>query len=380
MRDGVAGGWRDFGRVMLWRWFQDWRDRRSVLKDLRDNLRADEAVLMDQDRNPINLAKMSLDRGADQAAASHWERACLLVPNTVLTSPDSIEILLGLKRYDEAETLMRERGRRISGDRLYLIGLARIAEERGDLAEALKRWEIARDRTSYQPDGYLGCARCLVALDRLDEAEAQLKSALRHDSDRIRSTLELGRISDRRRDWPTSLTRWRELAEVLKFPPAYAFYAKALAELGRFEEAEAWLEEPSRMYPRDLEIAVTRAHLATRRGDLTATCDRWAAVRRMNPYFLAGYNEGTTCLVEAGRHAEADAALRGAIELFPNEVWPLHAFAHLAHDRGDWDEAAARWAALRERYPADEAGISLGAEALKAAGRANEAAALQRGS
>jgi tetratricopeptide (TPR) repeat protein len=365
---------------MLWRWFQDWRDRRSALRTMRESQRADEAVLMDQTQNPLNLAKLSLDRGAEDAATSHWERARLLVPNTVLTSPDSLEILLGLKRYDEAEALMRERQKQISGDRFCSIGFARIAEQRGDVEEALKRWVIARDRNRDLPVGHLGCARCLMVLDRLDEAEAQLDGALRRTSEPIFPLLERARISDRRNDWPESLTRWKYIAETFKFAPAFGSYAKALAELDRHDEAEAWLEEPSRLYPRDLEIAVTRAHLAQRRGDLTATCDRWAAVRRMDPHFLAGYHEGARWLVKAGRHDEADAVLRFAIERFPDQAWPLRDFASQAHDRGEWEEAAARWDSLRRQFPEEEAGYSMGAQALRAAGRDDEAAGLHRGS
>jgi tetratricopeptide (TPR) repeat protein len=361
-------------------WWREWRERRSTLRELGISQRADEAVLMDQDQNPINLAKLSLDRGDTVTATAHWGRACDLVPNFVLTSNDSLDILLGLKRYDEAETLMHRRRNEISGDRFWLSGLARIAEQRGDFPEALRRWEAARDRTRDQPDAYIGCARCLFELARLDEAESQLESALRRSSDRFMPSLWLARVSDRRKDWTKSVARWTFLAEAYKYPPAFAFRAKALIELGRLDEAEAYLEEPSRLYPRDLEIAVTRAHLAQRRDYPVATCDRWAAVRRMDPFFLAGYHEGARCLVEADRHAEADAVLRSAIELFPDQAWPLRDFARQAHDRKDWDEAAARWEALRKRFPDEEAGYSLGAEALKAAGRGDDETSPHRGS
>jgi tetratricopeptide (TPR) repeat protein len=384
MWDGVASrGW-GIGRVMLWfrplwRWFQNWRDRRATLRELEDHQRAEEAFLMDRDINPIHLAKSYLDRDEPLTAAAHWERACLLMPNTTLKSEDSLDILLRLKRYDEADALMRERVRRISGDRFYLIGLARIAEEQGDIVEALKRWEIARDRTRDRPEGYLGCARCLSELDRLREAEDQFDSGLRRMLDKIPALLGRARISDRRADWPQSLLRWKDLAENHGFATGFAFAANALSELGRVDEAEAYLSEPSRIHPRNLEIAVTRAWLAFRRGDLSATCDRWNVVRGIAPNFAGGFRDGVQCLVAAERHGAADAVLRTAIERFPDQPWPLADFARLAHDRRDWNEAAARWEALRRQFPAEDAGYALGAEALRAAGRDDEAAALHRG-
>ena len=131
---------------MIWRWWQEWRERRSALAEVADLSRHDEAVVMDQHLNPLYQAKQSIGRNDVESAAALWERARLLTPTAVLTSPDSLDILFGLKRYDEADTLMRERAKRFPRDRTYLIGLARGAEERGDLDEALKRWAVVRDR------------------------------------------------------------------------------------------------------------------------------------------------------------------------------------------------------------------------------------------
>lgn len=364
--------------MTAWGWLRDWRDRKSAMAGLKERQRDDEAVLMDQNTNPLNLAKLSLDRDDHVTAAAHWERARFLVPHAVLTSPDSLDILLGLKRFDEADALMRERGRRISGDRFHFTGLARVAEQRGDVDEALKRWMLARDRVRDTVEGYLGCVRCLLALGRLDEAEAQCDLAIRRNRHEVHAWIERARISDRRKDDNESLTRWAHLAETFKFPPAFAFAAKAMAALGRAGEAESYLHEPSLLYPHDLEIAVARAHFASQRGDLPATCERWAYIRAIAPFFTAGYHDGVACLVEAGRHAEADAALLGAIERFPDEAWPLRAFARLAHDRKEWSEAVERWATLRRLFPDEDAGFSGGAEALTAAGRTDEAAALHR--
>jgi tetratricopeptide (TPR) repeat protein len=286
--------------------------------------------------------------------------------------------LLELKRYDEADALMRERQKRFPRDNFPFTALAQIAERRGDIEEALKRWIIARDRVKDTVYAYHGCARCYLALNRIDEADAQWVAALRRVPYNLDASVGRAMISDRKKDWEESLVLWGHVAETYGFGPAYAFYGKVLIELGRLNEADAFLEEKSRLFASDLEIAVTQSYLAQNRGDLTAACERWARVRAIGPYYQAGYSEGAHRLFEAGRHAEADAVLRSAIELFPGEVWPSLNFARFAHDRLDWKEAAIRWEALRQRFPAEEAGYSHGADALTAAGRDDEATALRR--
>jgi tetratricopeptide (TPR) repeat protein len=364
---------------MLWQWFQDWRERRSTLAEMEQLRRADEAVLLDQNHNPIYLAKLAVDTGDLEAAVEHWDRARQLMPNGVIDVPESLDILLGLKRYDEADELMKERRKRHPGDRDCLEGLARIAEERGDIDEALKRWEVVRSRVVNNIYGYHGCARCLLALGRLDEAEAQYNAALRRGRDNRDANIGRAIVSDRRKDWEQSLVRWRHVIDTFRYSPAAASYARALSELGRDDEAEIWLEQKSREYPGDLEITVERSQLARRRGDLAAACERWGIVQATHPYLLAGWYEGAHCLAAAERHTEADALMRSVIERFPNQMWPLEHFALLAHNRRDWNEAAQRWATLRQQFPEAAVGYNAGAAALSAAGREDEAASLQCG-
>jgi tetratricopeptide (TPR) repeat protein len=359
---------------MLWRWWHDWRERRAALREMDHLQWRDEAVLMDQNQNPITQAKLSLTSGDPVTAAAEWERAKTLVPKAILNSPDALDVLIGLQRWEEAEALMWKRQKRSFGDLSYLTGLARIAEHRGDNEGAVKRWRQVRDSA----EGYLGGARCLVRLGRIDEAEALLKQGLRGDSDNVFVLEKLAEISNRRRDWPESLRRWQQMAVTYRHPAAAAHAANAMIELGRLDEAEASLAESARLYSANFEIALTRARLADRRDDLTAACDRWTMVRAVNPYFQAGYQEGANRLTKAGRHAEADVVLGSAIERFSDQAWPMEHYARLAHARADWAEAASRWATFRQRFPAEEVGYSLGAEALKAAGRDDEAAALHR--
>jgi tetratricopeptide (TPR) repeat protein len=314
-------GWGAAGVNPL-RWWRDWRIRRAALAEMAHLGWRDEAVLLDQSQNPITLAKLSLAAGELEAAEKQWQTARTLLPKAVLTSGDSVEILLGLKRYDEAEALVRERGKQALGDFNDLTDLARIAEHCGDIPEALKRWKRVRIRVRDSSEGFIGCARCLVKQGRLDEAESQLNRAIRRDPGNLHAQDRRATISDLRKNWVESLARWQLLARLHHYPPAFACAANAMLELGQADAAEAWLAEPSRLYSASLDIAVTRARIAERRGDAVAACDRWATVRAVNPWFTGGYRDGARCLADCGRHAEANALSRAAAERFPHEDWP----------------------------------------------------------
>lgn len=357
---------------MLWRSLQDWRDRRRVLRELKRNREDDERTLVATELNSIRLAKLALDSGDRIEASTHWETALARMPNAIIRSELALEILIGLKRYDEAEALMRKGQRRAPLDRHYPAGLAHIAERRGDHAEALRRWTITRQHEPGHHEAWLHSGICLRFLDRFDEAEAMLEEATRLASGDLICWIERARISDLRQDWEESVVRWRVVAERFRFVPGFLGCAKALIQLDRLNEADTMLGQAPR--GGDLEIAETRGHLARRRGDLAAAVQCWAKVREIAPNVSRGYQVGAICLAGMQRHAEADAVMLDAIGRFPDEAWPVLDFARLAHDRRDWDEAASRWETLRRRFPDQEAGHSKGTEALQQCGRGDEAA------
>jgi tetratricopeptide (TPR) repeat protein len=353
--------------VTILGWWRDWRERRSALTEMNALRQHHEAVLMDQSQNPLHLAQLCLVSGDLEEVAAQWDRARVLLPDAVLRTPESLDILLKLKRYDEGEDLARRRLKLFPGDRFALLGLARIAEARGDNAEALRRWEVVRRRVKDTVEGYIGCARCLAAMGKLDDAAVQLDRAVFYDPASHGALVARAMLCDRRKAWPRSIEQWKYIADFFKDGPAFGSAAKAMVELGQIDEAEAFLEEPSRIYTRSIEIALTRTQLAERRGDLTAACGRWETVRSMDPFFHPGYHEGARCLAETNRHAEADQVMAAAIAQFPGQAWPTREYARLAHNRKDWNEAAARWSVLREKFPDEPEGYSLGAAAAEAA-------------
>jgi predicted Zn-dependent protease len=119
---------------------------------------------------------------------------------------------------------------------------ARVAERRGDLQEALRRWGLMRERIDDQA-GWLGSARIMCQLDRDDEAIELLTKAGWRFQSRPEPLVALAEICDRRGPKEEAARQWQALRE--KFPhieQGYISGARALRELGRHDEAEAVLQ------------------------------------------------------------------------------------------------------------------------------------------
>jgi tetratricopeptide (TPR) repeat protein len=79
---------------------------------------------------------------------------------------------------------------------------------------------------------------------------------------------------------------------------------------------------------------------------------------------VAEYFTRAQALQATGQHAQADAAVRAAQEIFPAE-WVLFAgWARFAVERRDWPEAQRRWAEVRVQFPQNPHCYTLGAHAF----------------
>jgi tetratricopeptide (TPR) repeat protein len=366
--------------MTIWQWFQDWRHKRSALAEFDALQHADEALLRDNELNPLNLAKKAVDRGDLVAAAELWQVARQKMPLVIYELDDSFAILLGLKRYEEAELFVAEGQRRSPRDFRWRRDYARIAEARGDHIEAARRWRGAQ--SGAPADEILGAmgreGMCLRAAGHLDEAEAALERTIRLEPTNMLALVEHAKLSGDRKDWEQSAARWRALAENSQMPSMFAGYADALMHLNRLDEADAMLEKAVLVYPGDQGIALARCYIAEQRGDFEEASRRWQTAQRNSPYLEPVYSHWAHCLERLGRHDEADAVLSEAVTRFRGNEWALREYAEFAHRRQDWNEACLRWATLRAKFPANEAAYDSGRVALRAAGRQEEAEALRR--
>jgi predicted Zn-dependent protease len=156
-----------------------WRDRRRALAELATLKR--EAAPTDNWATDIQLqqAKVALDRLDMQQAELLWAKAKAGNLARAQASPDGLKVVLGLRRFDEADKLMADGMKRSPGNSFFFEGYAQVAQSRLDYAEAVKRWQNVRRKFSMLPAGYHSGAHCLTELARFDEAHSILTQALR---------------------------------------------------------------------------------------------------------------------------------------------------------------------------------------------------------
>jgi tetratricopeptide (TPR) repeat protein len=356
---------------------QTWKERRRALREIKDLQQVEEFGLALDDSNLVNRSKMALAAGAPVEALQFWQEALTRYPKFAMASRDSLGILLGLRRFDEAESLMLLGQKRSTRDHFFLDGYAMVAEQRGNTDEAIERWERVRRKFPGHWTGYVHGGACLSRAGQLAAAEALINKGVRLFPDNAQAWTEAARIAEHRHDWQEAIRRWEIVREKFRDVRGDIGLARGLEKLGRIEEAEDHLKTAQLRAHQVHEIAPALARLANLRGDKEEAARRWADVRRRFPRLSVGYQEGFRHLMQMGRCTDAEAILLAAVDCLPSEQWPAVEYASLAHRGEDWSAAAARWAAVRAGWPNREDGYLRGAEALAAIGREDEAARLR---
>jgi len=179
-----------------------------------------------------------------------------------------------------------------------------------------------------------------------------------------------------RREWPTALELWSEIAALNpKDRAAVIGMVAALRGLDRQQEAEAVLLEAAPRFPKDTWFLATYARIAQQRRDWDTALARWQDLRARFPDAAVGYAGMGSTLREAKRLDEAEAVLAEGAARFPDDVGIMTPWALTAGNRKDWHAALERWTAFDLREPGRVAGDAGIAEALVGLGRLEEAEA-----
>lgn len=357
---------------------RDWRDRRDILRDLRreqiDKSEQDRFTVKDN----LTYALSALARDDRRQATELWAKSLGLYPRETRGSPLALKVLLGLRRFDEAEALMLQGRERHPREIHFASGLGEVAQARGDHDAAIEHWAVLRKQFPGVLQGYVMGAEALMARKRLDEAETLAEQAMRQFPEEMTPCLEHARVATQRQDWALALQRWQLIQGRFNFVGAHLGCAQAMIRMGRYEEADALLSEARVRWPVEPGPAAELARSAQARGDVPKAVERWRQLVQRFPLHMHSCLEAAGSMEKLGAAPEAANTLRDAIHHFPTEERPLRELGMLLDRQKDFAAAVKVWETMRQTFPDGEAAYTRGIEALNRVGRPDEAEALRQ--
>lgn len=183
------------------------------------------------------------------------------------------------------------------------------------------------------------------------------------------NALAWGRDAMRERKWREAAERWAILRKVYPdHAPVWIQASIAHRQLFEYLEAEALLEEASKLFADNPNVLVQWVELNIARKDWVAALDHLQALRERFPNEIAGWVRVADVHAEQANYEQAVNANAEARKKFPDFPWPWVQYAELAMRQQDWSLALERWAEVRKHFPKHDAGYSRAAEAAYQSG------------
>ncbi|PYT12254.1 MAG: hypothetical protein DMF51_13695, partial [Acidobacteria bacterium] len=322
------------------------------------------ALSIDPARHEAYAGKALILRGAYD-----YEGACAVLQTGLarVAPPSRPDLLLVLaetrrrqKRLDEARSLFRDLLESRPQDPQAHGGLARVAEDRGDLAGALREWDrYLEARPDDEP----------VALRRqeLRELKASIE-ALRQTAERAATGPvldELARLQSVAGDAPGAADSFRRALRIApEDPQARRGFAQALVDAGS-EGAARELKRLLKTSPGDAVALYNVAALAIAAGKTDEEESAWQALLTAHPDDLLALRGYLACLERQGPEALRRAAGTrppGGFESAPSAL--LRRQALLLAASGSRPEAAEALYWLLQRDPTDPWSLEITNEIL----------------
>jgi tetratricopeptide (TPR) repeat protein len=386
----------------------------EILRDLRRYEEAEAALAHylkswpDAEAGARVRAELAQARGDLDAALTHFTEYRAAFPARPAAYGPSIDMLRGLGRNGEAETLSLQAIANVTGDPWTWFRHAIVAQDRKDSPEASARAALMRQRFPDFLHGHLLAAEILRDLARYDEAEAILKDVIDRWPDEEPGWRLNAQVARARGDFQTALMRLQQYQRRYPTQPfGYGEAVELLADLDRPAEAEEtssaavkhvtndpWTWFRHAMLARnqgDIAGAATRAEELTQRfpdfnlgyflaADLLTKLGRaeqadrllaqairfWSNVVEQQPNLAHGYAGLSGCLRRKGDLDGAESVLARGLRLFPHDLILAKEYARLAEEKDEWMVATDRWQAIVDIHPRDgEAWQGLGDARLK---------------
>lgn len=303
-----------------------------------------------------------------------WAALRAAFPNMVIGYSAAVTTLRDAGRLEEAAAMAQAALARFPHEATAHCEAAWLVAAQGNHAAAVGLWAGIRERFPEEWVAWFGGARSLRAMGDGAGAEALLGAGAAQFPKQAVLLTEYASAAVQRHDWPEAARRWAVARQNAPDHPAgYVGGGQAARELGAADEAEAILRDAVERFPSDPAASIEYAWVAHRKRDWARAAERWTDVRARFPRHPVGYSAGAQALREAERYQEAEALLREADSLFPDETFGPTELAWLAFVRRDYAEAVRRWEYVRSLFPKLVGGYTEAIHPLRAANRLAEA-------
>jgi tetratricopeptide (TPR) repeat protein len=223
---------------------------------------------------PTSADQLALDawdamgRGDGNEAARLWEAMRISAPDRADGYIGGSHVLRGLGRMAEAETVSAEAVTRFPESPDVLTAHAWVAMGMEDWDEALRRWQLARERFPEHADAYIWPTHALRRANRLSEAEMLSSNALQRFPDNPDALVEHAWVAMDRWDWGEAVRRW----EIVRWHApdrleGYIWPVRALRALGRLDEADAMATKALARFSDNAVVLAEQILIAVYRGD-----------------------------------------------------------------------------------------------------------------
>ncbi len=194
--------------------------------------------------------------------------------------------------------------------------MARQSFLAGNLDKALTKVDTSISLNDAVPKSHVLRGRILMEQGQIEEALLALQRAEVLDPEHVDAQYYMGIAFERLSKKEKALERYMAAAEL---DPAEAQYAVAASEmmtdLGRAEEAEAYLVEAAQRFEHSAGVQQSLGHLAMMRGDSETALERFTQARVLAPEDAVLLEDVAHAQIEEQRFAEAEYTLARLLKL-----------------------------------------------------------------
>ncbi len=283
----------------------------------------------------IRLGFCARYRNDKSAAALYFESASRIDPTHIGVRLEWATDLLELGRLEEAETGFKA-VLDIAPDNAWAhIGVGHCARRRGDRSASLQSFLAA---AMYDPNNIWAkpeAAVELIALDRLDEAQALCLEVRASQPENFTALIGLAECDRRKGNFAEALKYFQEALSLNPTNTGTRLeVAELLFQLARFDEAEDAFRSILTYSPDHFVAHIRLGFCARHRNDHAAAAACFERAGGIEPSHIGVRLEMASDLLELGRLDEAEAGFRAVLNITPTEAAAHIGLGHCARGRG----------------------------------------------